>query len=104
MKRRQFLTLSGIAAASLAMSACAPAREIVKRTRGGNEFVVTPRASAENWRVLERLTFAPRAQEVLRVNEIGRDAWLEEQLAPETLDDWECDSRTRGMDTLWMDA
>ncbi|MDL1897646.1 DUF1800 domain-containing protein [Anaerolineae bacterium CFX7] len=104
MKRRQFLTLSGIAAASLALSACAPAREIVKRTRGGNEFVVTPRASAENWRVLERLTFAPRAQEVLRVNEIGRDAWLEEQLAPETLDDWECDSRTRGMDTLWMDA
>lgn len=104
MKRRQFLTLSGIAAASLALSACAPAREIVKRTRGGNEFVVTPRASAENWRVLERVTFAPRAQEVLRVNEIGRDAWLEEQLAPETLDDWECDSRTRGMDTLWMDA
>lgn len=104
MKRRQFLTLSGIAAASVAIGACAPAREIMTRARESNDFVPVPLVSNELRRALNRLTFAPHAHEILRANEIGRDAWLEEQLAPETLDDWECDSRTRGMDTLWMDA
>jgi uncharacterized protein (DUF1800 family) len=104
MKRRQFLTLSGIAAASVALGACAPARELVKRTRGQTDLTLAAPASDEIWRALNRLTFAARAEEILRANEIGHDAWLEEQLAPEMLDDWECDSRTRGMDTLWMDA
>lgn len=104
MNRRQFLSLSGIAAATAVLGACAPAREWVKQTRGDDGWLTAPRVSDELRRTLNRLTFAPRAEEFARANEIGRDAWLEEQLAPETLDDWECDSRTRGMDTLWMDA
>ncbi|MBI4674036.1 MAG: DUF1800 family protein, partial [Chloroflexi bacterium] len=104
MNRRQFLTLGGIAAAAAALGACAPPREWVKRTRGDDSWIPAPPVSDQVWRTLNRLTFAPRAEELARANEIGRDAWIEEQLAPETLDDWECDARTRGMDTLWMDA
>lgn len=104
MNRRQFLTLSGIATASLALSACAPAREIIKQTRGDAvPFRDAPIVTDELWRALNRITFAPRWDELARANEIGRDAWLEEQLAPETINDLDCELRTRGLDTLWMD-
>lgn len=104
MKRRQFLTLSAIAAAAATVGACAPAREMVKHPREQNEIFVAAPASDEIWRALKRLTFAPRTEEIARTHEIGRDAWIEEQLAPQTLDDSENDPRLRGMDTLWMDA
>ncbi len=104
MNRRQFLTVSGIAATSVVLGACAPAREIVKRSRGDDVgFILPPLVADEIWRALSRMTYAPRSDEIARANEIGRDAWIEEQLAPETIDDLDCELRTRGLDTLWMD-
>ena len=105
MNRRQFLSISGIATASLVLGACAPAREILQNARGNDAFTfdVSQMPSSETWRALSRMTFAPRAEELARVNEIGRDAWMEEQLAPESIDDLDCELRTRGLDTLWMD-
>lgn len=104
MNRRQFLSISGIATASLVLGACAPAREIVKQARGNDSVLLAPtRVADETWRALSRMTFAPRFDELARANEIGRDAWMEEQLAPESIDDLDCELRTRALDTLWMD-
>lgn len=104
LTRRQFLSVSAVAAASLTLGACAPAREIVKQARGESDALPVPLPIADaTWRALGRLTFAPRRDEIARVGEMGLDAWIEEQLAPDTIDDLECELRTRGLDTLWMD-
>lgn len=102
--RRKFLTLSGIAATSLVLGACAPASKIVERTKGEEVGLTLPPPVGDSTRrALNRMTYAPRAQELARANEIGLEAWVEEQLAPETIDDLACELRTRGLDTLWMD-
>lgn len=104
LSRRQFLTFSGIATASLALGACAPVRNAVSRAQGVDTAPLSPfTPTDETWRVLSRTTFAPRPDELGHATAIGLDAWLEEQLAPDTLDDMACDLRTRGIDTLWMD-
>ncbi len=104
MNRRQFLAIGGIASASLVLGACAPARAIVQQARGNDGALLLPtRVTDETWHALSRMTFAPRADELVRAKELGLDAWTEEQLAPETLDDWDCELRTRGLDTLWME-
>lgn len=103
--RRKFLSISGIAAAATILGACAPARTALKGARGEDSLLLAaPTVTSETWRVLSRMTFAPRVEEIVRANDIGRQAWMEEQLAPETLDDLGCNLRTRGIDTLWMDA
>ncbi len=51
------------------------------------------------WRVLERLTYGARPDEVASFNALGANddqrlsAWLNEQLAPETIDDNACEQR-----------
>ena len=49
--------------------------------------VVTPELH-----LLNRITYGPRPQEVERIYEIGYEAFLEEQLNPESIDDAECDA------------
>ncbi len=41
--------------------------------------------------LLNRTTWGPRPEEVDRVQQIGREAWLEEQLHPASIDDAECE-------------
>jgi len=45
----------------------------------------------ETSHVLNRLTFGPRPGEYARVAALGTAAFIEEQLAPERIDDWMCD-------------
>lgn len=102
--RRQFLTLSGIAAAASVLGACAPARTLVQQASGqGAVLLAAPNVSSQTWRVLSRMTFAPRVEEIIRANEIGLNGWIEEQLAWEAIGNRAADLRTRGIDTLWMD-
>ena len=42
--------------------------------------------------VLRRLTFGPTPESLAHIQTIGRDAFIEEQLAPETIDDSEMDT------------
>ncbi|MEK7326431.1 MAG: DUF1800 domain-containing protein, partial [Chloroflexota bacterium] len=53
---------------------------------------------------LSRLTFGPRGEERARVAEIGLNAWIEEQLAPDSIDDASAFWRLRRFRTLDMDA
>lgn len=101
LSRRQFLTLSGIATASAALASCAPVRSLIV----GDQAQATnfPPTNNSDWRALSRLTFAPRADELARVAEIGIHAWIEEQLAPATIDDGFAERRVRGLNTLTLD-
>ena len=50
--------------------------------------------------LLDRTTFGARRRDVDRVRAIGVQAWIDEQLAPERLDDREVDAIVRGLSTL----
>lgn len=53
---------------------------------------------------LNRLTFGPRPGEVQRVAQIGVDAWIEQQLHPEKIDDSVLDARLAPFRTLRMNT
>ncbi|MCI0340512.1 MAG: DUF1800 domain-containing protein [Planctomycetales bacterium] len=53
---------------------------------------------------LSRMAFGPRPGDVERVRSIGVPAYVEEQLAPEALDDVPCDLRARRFESLHMSA
>jgi uncharacterized protein (DUF1800 family) len=99
--RRHFLTLSGIAAATAALAACAPARWLAGRPEGPGPW---PAAADLAWAALSRLTFGPRADERAHAAAIGLEAWIEEQLAPKQIADTEAMLRVRHFDTLLMDS
>lgn len=50
--------------------------------------------------VLRRLTFGPRPGDYARVAAMGIDAYIEEQLSPESIDDYACDSLVRRNETI----
>jgi uncharacterized protein (DUF1800 family) len=102
ISRRRFLQLSGLVAAAATASACAPAY----RGLAGEPRVIEawPSGDADVFAALSRLTFGPRADERARAAEIGLAAWIEEQLAPETIDDFGTNLQLRRFPTLTMKA
>jgi hypothetical protein len=103
LSRREFLRLATLAAASTALSACAP----LYARLGGSPDDGAPGPAptgAADWAALARLTYGPRPSERTRLAEVGLAAWIEEQLAPESLDDGPCDWRVRRFTTLGLRA
>lgn len=97
LSRRAFLQLASLVAASAVLPACAPASPAAAPLSAADWH-------ATDWRALQRLTFGPRPAECARVAEIGLSAWIEEQLAPDSIDDWDCHFRLRNLDTLNLSA
>lgn len=54
--------------------------------------------------LLSRAAFGPWPGDLERVRELGQEAWLEEQLHPEGLDDRLCDLRARRFESLHLPA
>ena len=89
--RRDFLKLSGaVLAASLVSPALAKASETASRVDPGLHL-------------LSRITWGPRFEELERLNDIGLEAYLDEQLHPERIDDAAADSKLRDLPILAMD-
>jgi uncharacterized protein (DUF1800 family) len=104
LSRRDFLRLAGLVSASAAAAACAPA---YARLGGQPEAALSsplPQLDPTAFRLLNRLTFGPRVAERERAAQIGLAGWIEEQLAPEALDDSPADWRVRNFETLNMSA
>ncbi len=104
LSRRDFLRLAGLVSASAVVTACAP---VYSRLGGPAEPAAAdpwPALDAGTYQALSRLTFGPRIAERWRVAEIGLAGWIEEQLAPETLDDGPTDWRLRRFETLGMSS
>ena len=102
LSRRDFLRLAGLVSASVGLAACAP---VYARLGGPAEPPASagwPALDAQTLAGLNRLTFGPRLAERQRVAEIGLAGWIEEQLAPEALDDSPADWRLRRFETLSM--
>lgn len=101
VSRRDFLKLAGLVAGSAALSSCAPVYGHLSRVGVPDPFAGEPAAlSPQDLRLLGRLTFGPTLPERRRAAEIGLPAWIEEQLSPDAIDDFACDLRLRGFDTL----
>jgi uncharacterized protein (DUF1800 family) len=54
--------------------------------------------------MLNRLTFGPRVEERARFQQVGLAAWIEEQLAFESIDDFDCNLLLNPFKSLNMDA
>ena len=95
LSRRRFLKLSATGAAWAALSACkprtaAPAATLPTPTAGPSPTPFpTPAVSDDDLIVhtLRRLTFGATPEMLERARATGLDAWLEEQLAPDTLEE-----------------
>ncbi len=104
LTRRDFLRLAGLVSASAGVAACAPAYAWLGGQPEPPSAVPLPPPNPAAFGVLSRLTFGPRAAERQRAIEIGLAGWLEEQLAPETIDDGPVEWRLRQFDTLGLSA
>lgn len=101
ISRRDFLKLSTLVTASAALSSCAP---IYRRLAGGLPTLPWTPLDAQDFLALNRLTFGPRVEERARFAEIGLQAYVEEQLDFESMDDFSSDLRLSTFDTLHMEA
>jgi uncharacterized protein (DUF1800 family) len=103
LTRRDFLRLSALAAAGDVLSGCAPAYNwLAERAAEAARFSLPPGETPNDFLLLKRLTFGPRAEERWRAAEIGWQAWIEAQLSPDGIDAPACDLRLRGFNTLTM--
>lgn len=99
--RRTFMKLAGALSSTLALAGCgSPYTQLA----GSPALPAVALGSRADFQRLNRLTFGPRLVECNDVAEIGVAHWLEEQLAPTTLDDGDCDFRLRGFNSLTLDA
>ncbi len=53
--------------------------------------------------LLSRAAYGPWPGDLDRVRTIGTESWIEEQLAPDTINDAACDLRARRFETIWHD-
>jgi hypothetical protein len=104
LSRRDFLKLTGLVAGSAVLSSCAPLYDSLARAASPADPRPAGRLNSEDFALLNRLTFGPRLDELAKVAEIGIQAWIEEQLAFESVDDLACDLRLRQFKTLGLSA
>jgi len=107
LSRRHFLKLGSIATAAASLTACSVAgREVAQRDLPA---LLPPLNQDVNsvdpvLRMLNRAGYGPRPGDVARVRELGLEAYLEEQLHPEAIDDLAADLMIANLNIYQMDA
>lgn len=106
LTRGQFVGLATATVGGLGLSGCGEAiRHLSAPELPENLGATDIAASDPVWRVLNRAAFGPRPGDVERVRQMGVNAYIEEQLAPERIEEsragW---MRLLPLDTLEMDA
>ena len=104
LSRRDILKLSALVAASTVLASCDRLTRPITRTLAPLKAASWPQLDPADYLALNRLTFGPRPEERQRVAEIGLAAWIEEQLAPDSIPDNACNFRLRNLSTLNMSA
>jgi uncharacterized protein (DUF1800 family) len=110
LTRRQFLHMSGLAAAYAALpgwlAACARADAVpAAATLAQPDTWAAPASAmldAALLHLLNRITYGPRPGELQRVAALGYDQFLEQQLHPETIDDAALERRLAAFPSLAM--
>ena len=103
LSRRDFLKLTALVTTSAALASCAPA-QVYRRLAGDLPSGPWTPLDAQDFLALNRLTFGPRVEERARFAEIGLQAFIEEQLDFDSINDFVSDLRLSTFDTLRMDA
>lgn len=106
--RRDFLRITGLGAALSALAACAPQPEAAPDagSPSASPTAEPPLLDAEGLvlHTLRRTTFGPTADELARAQQLGLEAWLEQQLDPDSLDHGAVEARLAEFETLDMPA
>lgn len=100
--RRALLKALGLLGATLPFTACE--RLISGVTQQSLPERLTLPDSSEidpSFHLLSRAAYGPWPGDLDRVRALGSEAWIEEQLSPETIDDTFCDLRARRFETIW---
>ncbi|MGH8526402.1 MAG: DUF1800 domain-containing protein, partial [Gammaproteobacteria bacterium] len=103
--RRALLKTLGLAGATLPLMGCE--RLISKVTQQMGQAIPAGLSVAEGQQIdpafhlLSRAAYGPWPGDLDRVWTIGAEKWIEEQLAPDTIDDAACDLRARRFETIW---
>lgn len=100
VNRRHFLGIAGIATA-VGLSACSKWMPAPQPASAAGE---SGRAAHAVRHVLNRLTFGPTPEELDRVSGIGIEAFLEEQLAPDSISDFQAAWKVRRIESLALGA
>jgi len=101
LSRRDFLKLASVVTASAAVASCAP---VYRRLAGDLPAIPWIPLGSRDFMNLNRLTFGPRVEERARFMEIGLQAWLEEQLDFQSIDDFDSELQLTSFKTLNMEA
>ena len=100
--RRALLKAIGLLGATLPFTACE--RLISSLAQQSIPESLTLPDSSEidpSFHLLSRAAYGPWPGDVDRVRAMGAEAWIEEQLNPENIDDTFCDLRARRFETIW---
>jgi len=103
LTRRNFIRSAAGLTAGAALAGCSPQTLLQFEP----ELAHWPGQTAESsWRLLNRITFGPRPEERNRIDSIGPAAFIEEQLAPDTLPAMATRPRLalRRLESLHLDA
>lgn len=115
LSRREFLKLGAVATAATAAVSCSEAARLVAQGQQAESLSVpTPPADggamAAGWpadpllRLLNRGGYGPRPGDVERARTLGLEAYLEEQLHPEGMEDTAAELLVRGLSHYNMDV
>jgi hypothetical protein len=106
--RRALLKVLGLTGATLPLMGCE--RLITTVTRQMGQTIPAGPASLSvadgqqidpAFHLLSRAAYGPWPGDLDRVRTMGAERWIEEQLAPDRIDDAACDLRARRFETIW---
>jgi uncharacterized protein (DUF1800 family) len=102
ISRRQFLRLAGVVAGGATVSACAP---IYRELSGVPQPLgAWPQIGQRAFGILSRLTYGPTVEDRWEISSAGWQAWVEQQLAPDSISDDGIGWRLRSFDSLELEA
>lgn len=102
LNRRDFLKLSSLLAGSIALNGCASLyQQLASEPKAIGEL---PPHDPALFAALNRMTFGARPEEQRYAGTIGLANWIEEQLAPEGIDDGAVELHLRPFSSLNMNA
>ena len=103
--RRAVLKTLALTGAALPLMGCE--RLISRATRRLGQSIPDTLSIADGreidpaFHLLSRAAYGPWPGDLERVRTMGAESWIQEQLAPEQIDDTLCDLRARRFETLW---
>jgi len=103
--RRALLKILGLTGATLPLIGCE--RLISSATQQLGQSIPSSMSIADGQQIdpafhlLSRAAYGPWPGDLDRVRTMGTEKWIDEQLAPDSIDDSACDLRARRFETIW---